>query len=326
MKLTIFVLSRMLVLLLILTFSSFEAIAGMRDKPPEIIDAIIVGDRAVDIAWHLGVLPEAMSIRGSSWPMAKTLKTASQIIGCPKRITVKAKETLPDAIREYGIHRVIIERSAPFSLYCPQIKPERAAELIGGLAIEVAYIDLTQGVENAIVQMGKLLGKEEQADELKAKYVEALAKAKRTLPVSALNKKAVVFNGVMQQETGKGFLRVEAPGFYSDRLFLERLGMRNVGALMIGDRKIDKGHLTLRQLHGLLDAQPDVIILTGDSLPFQLALAAGLEKYPALAEVPAVRNRAIYNLPQNIGSSVIDYPDHLLVWSRTLGDAVNRSK
>lgn len=318
MKLLVLIFKKSLPLFLLLFCFCLDATAGMRDKPPEIIDAIIVGDRAVDIAWHLGVLPKAMAVRGSSWSAAKELKMASQIIGCPNRITVKAKDALPAAIKEYGVTRVIIERSSSFCLYKPQVNLELAAGLVEGLGVKVEYVDFDDGIEAAILHLGKLLGKEEESFVLKEKYQQSLAKVEKKLPKADSDKKVVVFSGVMQQGTGKGFLRVEAPGFYSDRMFLERLKMKNVGAAVIGDKKIDKGHVTLRHLKSLLIAQPDVIVLTGDSLPFQQALATGLKKYPELAEVPAIRNREIYSLPQNIGSSVIDYPNHLLVWARTL--------
>ena len=51
-----------------------------------------------------------MSVRGSMWPMAGKLKTASQVLGCPKRITVN-KNTVPEALNlglmngEYRIYK-----------------------------------------------------------------------------------------------------------------------------------------------------------------------------------------------------------------------------
>jgi len=60
--------------------------AAKPKKAPEKIQAIMIGDRLVDVAYNLGVVPEAMSVRCSMWPMCKELSTASQVLGCPKCI------------------------------------------------------------------------------------------------------------------------------------------------------------------------------------------------------------------------------------------------
>ena len=44
-------------------------------------------------------------------------------------------------------------------------------------------------------------------------------------------------------------------------------------------------------------ANPDVIVMTGNPFAVQKALAAGVKKTPALANVPAIKNTAIYSLP-----------------------------
>ena len=52
-------------------------------------DVIIIGDRLVDIAYNLGVLPAAMSVRCSLWPLCDTLKTSVQVLGCPNCLQKK---------------------------------------------------------------------------------------------------------------------------------------------------------------------------------------------------------------------------------------------
>ncbi len=108
---------------LLLTWASLDALAGMKEPPPERIDVIIVGDRIVDIAYNLGVLPRAMSVRGSQWDMAKKLRISSQILGCPMYTTVKKKETIPNALQTFGIKRVIAEKNDSYCLYKPQVRP-----------------------------------------------------------------------------------------------------------------------------------------------------------------------------------------------------------
>ncbi|WED24668.1 ABC transporter substrate-binding protein [Vibrio sp. JC009] len=297
------------------------SVAHAFTPPPEKQDIIIVGDRAADLAIHLGVMPVAMSIRASSWPEAAKLKNASQMLGCPNFVTTKKKETIPNAIKKFGVKHLIVEKSAQFCLMKKKVKPENVLSLVEGLDITVDVIDFSDGVEDAIDQMGKVLKKEEKAAELKASYAKKMAKAEAFVnknKARASGKKVVVLNGVVMKGKGKGFLRVEAPGFYSDSLFLDAIGMENVSSILIGDKEIDKGHLTIRKLDKLVEAQPDIIILTGDSLPFQQALAKGLKKNPALAKVPAIRDYEIYTLPASIGSSVITYPDTLTTWAKTL--------
>ena len=56
----------------------FNTAPGMASatQVPEKADVIIIGDRLVDIAYNLGVLPAAMSVRCSLWPLCDTLKNA----------------------------------------------------------------------------------------------------------------------------------------------------------------------------------------------------------------------------------------------------------
>ena len=75
--------------------------------PPEKVEAIIIGDRVVDIAYNLDVLPVAMSVRGSLWPMADEIKTSSQILGCPMFTTVKKKQTIPKALKKFRPVRLV---------------------------------------------------------------------------------------------------------------------------------------------------------------------------------------------------------------------------
>ena len=304
----------------ILGFGGGTAFARMPGPPPEIMDAIIIGDRAVNIAYHLRVLPKAMSVRKSIWPLADKLGTASRIIGCPNKIIVKNKEILPEMLKKSAIKWVIIEKSKPFCLYHPYhpVNPEQAVALIKNPDIKIDYVDFSAGIESAIISMGKLLNKPQQAEKLKLSYAGEMSRVKKILPQNALNKKVVIFNGVLQKATGKGFLCVEAPGYYSDKLFLEPLGLRNVGQFVVGERKVNKGHVTVRSLKSLITAQPDIIVTTGSALPFQRALVRDLKKYPELADVPAIRDQTIYSLPQNIGSDVIEYPNQLLLWTKTL--------
>lgn len=80
----------------------FSQTTEARKKAPERIKAIMIGDRLVDVAFNLGILPEAMSVRCSMWPMCKELLNASQVVGCPSCIVNKNPDIVPDTAKKRG--------------------------------------------------------------------------------------------------------------------------------------------------------------------------------------------------------------------------------
>ena len=302
-----------------------QAEAKPKVSPPEKIKAIIIGDRVVDIAYNLGVMPEAMSLRGSLWPMANKLKTVSQILGCPKCTTEKNKDTIPKALKKYGIDRVIVEKSNPFCLYMPQVNPENIAAILDGMSVTIEYVDFSQGLESAIRQTAKLLDRESKADAVIKKYKQNMVEAKALLPTEKSGKTVIIFNGTFQPSTGKAFIRVEAPGGYADQFLLKPLGFINAGdCFKPSQGKASKGHYAVRKKKGepdlspIIKANPDVIVMAGDTFVVQKALAECQAANPDLAQVKAIRNLAVFSLPAYIDSSVIEYPIILKKWSSAL--------
>jgi ABC-type Fe3+-hydroxamate transport system substrate-binding protein len=301
--------------------------ASMKSPPPEKIKAIIIGDRVVDIAYNLGVLPEAMSVRGALWPMASKLKTASQILGCPRFIVESTPTIVPETAKRLGIKRIIIEKHPQFWLYRPEVKPANVVPLLKGMDLTIEYVDFAQGLESAIHQTAKLIGRESKADALIERYNKTLGKTEMGLPKAPLGKKVIIFSGIYQSTTGKTFLRVEAPGGYSDRFLLEQLGCVNVGdCFKPSTGKAAKGHYMVRKKQGrmafdpMIAVDPDVIIMTGDALSVQKSLASYLKINPELAQVKALKNAALYSLPFYADSSVIEYPAILAKWVGALSE------
>lgn len=288
-------------------------------KAPEKIPAVFIGDRLIDVAFNLGFLPEGMSLRCSLWPKCKQLKTASQVIGCPRCIVKKNPKALPTFLKERGIKRVIIERSPQFCIYMPKVSPEQAVKTLKGMDVTIEYVDFSQGVPSAIRQTAAFLNVAERGEKLVADYEKAFNKVKTTIPADGLNKRVIIINGIHQASTGKVFLRVEVPGGYSDQYILAPLGCTNVGNELFNKKPtIRKGHVMIRSLKGLIKAQPDVIVATGDSAGVQLALKAALKKNPKLAEVPAVRDMAVFSLPTYVDSGVVEYPGVFSRWQNAL--------
>jgi hypothetical protein len=283
------------------------------------VDVIMIGDRLVDVAHALGAVPAAMSVRCSLWPLCPSLQTATQVLGCPNCLTKKKAAPLLKFAKANKIRRVWIEKSDPFCEYVPKLKLENMANLIADKPFEITYVDFTKGMEPAVRQTADLLDLTGKADQVLADYAKEMEKTKKKMAGRAFVKKVVVISGTYQESSGKAFLRVEAPGGYADRFLLKPMGIENVGAnLYADDKKPSKGHVTVRKLDGLIKAAPDAIVMTGDAVAVQKLLAKAIRKNPALGDVPAVKAHAVYNLPNYIDSSVIEYPLILRRWADVL--------
>ena len=304
-----------------LVILSSQPAEAKRKTAPDKIKVIMIGDRLVDVAFNLGVLPEAMSVRCSMWPMCKQLLNTSQVLGCPNCIVAKNPSIVPNTAKKRGIKRIIIEKHPNFCIYKPKVKPANVVPLLEGKGLTIEYVDFSDGLESAIRQTAKLLGCQSKADALIECYRKALAKAKSCLPKAGLGNKVVIINGTYQSSTGKSFLRIEAAGGYSDQYLLEPLGCINVGdVLRPPKKKVNKGHFMVRKIDGLVKAKPDIIVMTGDTFAVQKALSGAMRRNPALAQVPAIKNLAIYSLPFYGDSSVIEYPVILRQWTDALSN------
>ncbi len=311
--------------LAVIGFFVASSTASMKSPPPEVAaDAIIIGDRVVDIAYHLGVLPKAMSVRGSMWPMATQLKTTTQILGCPNCI-VQKKDTVPNACKKFGITRLIVEKSDPYCLYVPNVKPENIVPLMEGTGVKVEYVDFSKGLEQAVRQTAALFGREDKADDVLEAYNKTLAAAEQQLPETKIGKKVLIISGTYQASTDKCMLRIEAPGGYSDTFLLDKLGCVNVGdAFKPADGHVQKGHYPVKRtrngsdLSPLVQAAPDVIVITGDGYSVQKTLAQAMAEHPEYKNVPALANGEVYQLPVYIDSGVLEYPQVLQKWTAAL--------
>jgi ABC-type Fe3+-hydroxamate transport system substrate-binding protein len=284
------------------------------------MDVIMIGDRLVDVAHGLGVVPAAMSVRCSIWPLCKPLQSAVQVLGCPNCLTKKKAAPLLQFARKHKIKRVMIEKSDPFCIYVPKLQLEKIASFLEGKGFEITYVDFTRGLDGAVRQTAALLGCKEKADEVLADYAKAMDKTRKKMAGKQFAKTVVILRGTYQSATGKTFLRIEAPGGYADRFLLTPMGIENVGSKMVAaGKKPSKGHVPIRKLDGLIASAPDAIVMTGDAIAVQKVLADAVHNNPALSEVPAIHAHAIFSLPGYIDSSVIEYPLILRRWADALG-------
>jgi ABC-type Fe3+-hydroxamate transport system substrate-binding protein len=294
------------------------------EKLPEKINVVMVGDRVVDIAYNLGFVPSAMSVRCSLWPMCDNLKEASQVLGCPACIVAKNPKALPDYLKKTNIKRVIIEKSEKFCLYMPNVNPIKSVKLIKDMDVEIQYVDFSDGLESAVLQTARLLGVEKKAQPLINKYNSNLEKIKGLIPEKDPSTKVIILNGVYQAATDKIFIRIEAPGGYSDKYILEPLGCINVGGTFMEEgTNVTKGHFNIRKLNSLVKVNPDVIAMTGDAYAVQRALSEYVRSNPEMSDITAVREAAIFALPLYVDAGILEYPDIFRKWAAALARQYN---
>lgn len=290
-------------------------------KAPERINAVMVGDRLVDVSLKLGVIPEGMSVRLSMWPdKAQGLPLATQVLGCPNFVTTKHPETIPDFMKRRGITLIILEKSRKFCLYKQKVNPVQVADLVKDVpGVRIEYVDFTRGVPAAIARTAELLDRAEEGGRVAATYEAAMKKVEAELPPAGLGRRVLVLNGKYLAANGKGFIRLEAPGGYTDQYILDPLGCTNASSGMLTDTmKVTKGHVSVSRMRGLAKANPDVIVATGDGFAVQKALRDALKRDPSLAEVPALKNGEVYSLPFYGDSSILEYPLIFRQWQKAL--------
>ncbi|NDV28569.1 ABC transporter substrate-binding protein [Desulfovibrio sp. JC010] len=282
---------------------------------PEKIAAVMVGDRVVDIALGLGVIPQAMVIRGSQWEKGAQLKLATDILGCPLYATKKKPKAVAAYMKKYGLKKIIVEKSPQFCLHKKKVNPVNIVGLVADVpGVQVEYVDFSQGVASAIKQIALILDKEQLGIDLVQKYEKGM----ESIKVANLGKRVLVLKG-LNMASGKYFVQVEAPGGYSDHYILSKLGCENIGAKIFSKKmKVSKGFATKRKFTDLDQANPDVIVITGDADAVQRAIAKALKDKPSLAEVPAIKNGAVICLPMYVDSSVLEYPKIFRQWKNAL--------
>ncbi|MCG8567960.1 MAG: ABC transporter substrate-binding protein [Desulfobacterales bacterium] len=290
--------------------------AAKADPPLKSFNALVVGERILDITTRLGFAPKAFVGRYSLWEGGENLEWVSHRLGCPVKACKKSPTLVPKALEKKKISHVIIQKGGTYCLYkgvTPQCVMEKLKERND---LTVDTIDFTKGLASAVLQVATLLGCPEKAPPLMEKYERDMAVARKNLERVSPGKRVVILSGTFQRDTGKSFLRVEAPGGYSDKYMLAPMAAENVGlGLKKGNGKIAKGHFTIRKLSPLVQINPDIIVVMGDSLAVQKALNNALAKHPELARVNALKAGAVYSLPYYAQCDPLAYPAKLNKWA-----------
>jgi len=286
---------------------STEALAIKKSNPGcETVNAIFISDKITEIAYRLGVVPVACCAR-CCWPMVNKELSTVKRLGCYRCASV---ESVLKTAEEHKVKLVLVEPGCPSIFKKGWDWNKKFGEPLKEKGYNVQLIDFSKGVPQAIVDIGKLLGKEDTAGKLANDYTEHLKSTRSKIPSPKKNKKILVLKG-----SGRRGIQVEAPGGYTDQFLLEPLGCVNVGNVLKGNNtQVKIGYFNLENWQAIARANPDIIVKCGNPYPVERGFAKALKKYPELSSVPAIKNHAVYTLPGYIDSSVTRYPMVLSTW------------
>ncbi len=284
-------------------------------------DTVFIGDKILDVANTLGVMPKFASARFSQWPNAATFETKK--LGCPNRVTQKVKDVVPKLIDEQGVKRIVVEKpkkdKGQYCLLVKKVDPMDIIEIVKGKDVEITVIDFSKGDRDGIIATAKYLGKEAEGKALANKYEKEMKAAKEAMKSVPKGKNVVVLEGIFHNKMKKLFMFAESKGFYTDTIFLEPFGAKNVTDMLnVQNRKIMKGafEVTSKDLKAMVKANPDIIIVYGNGQKqIKETLAKLAAEDPKFANIPAIKNNKIVNLPYYIGIDIEKGPSIINEWA-----------
>lgn len=287
--------------------------------------SILLGDRLVAVARHLGVESRAFSLRqnDAATEMAQ-LPSGALALSSPRVMAdVNSCEILV-AVLETQPERILVEQTGATTAAELLQDPMRLMPLMtaeGGLIavnhVKIEIADYTLGDELFIYQIGQMLNRGARAEALLQEREATLARVETLLPLPARPRTLVLSAGP------DGVLRQELRASPISRDLLERLGLENAarpsanGAAEDGMAEDGAARAAIDGAE-LAALAPEMIVLTGEPAAARRALDAALSAVPAAAAVPAVATGRIAELPGWNGYDIIAYPALLELWASAL--------
>ena len=284
----------------------------------ERVKMLMIGDRVVDIAYNLGVVPELIVVKCGGTKLDRYKAWQVEKLSCPGKFTLN-REAMPGIILKKGINRIISDKS-PQTCTEGRQKNQDQSFVPEHKDLTVDYVDFSEGFEPGVRSLAKLLGKEAQGEKLIKRYNQEMAEVEGRIPKEKINKKVLVLNGIYQPATGKTFMQMESKGGYGEMYFLNRLGCENVAAVLGIAQNGKKPYVTIRNLKRIKNTDVDLIVATGDTYAVQKFLHDQVKKDPGTAEIAAVKNMAVFSLPLYDGGSPLDYPEIMKRWLEALAN------
>ncbi len=278
-------------------------------------DTVFIGDRVLDVANMLRIMPKFASARFSQWDKSFCFKTKR--LGCPNKTTRIKKDIIPNLIDKKGVKKIVVEKTDNYCLLMKQVNPMDIMDIIKNKDVNVTVIDFSKSEREGIIQTAKYLGKEKEGIKIANNYEKELKKAKESMKGIKKEKRVVVLKAFTDRKTKKFVLNGEAKGFYTDKFFLDAFGAKNVSDLMNKDnKKLFKGGFPIADLENLIEVNPDVIILLGNKIEkVKEKLLKLIAKNPKFTSIPAIKNNAIAdNLEYYMGNDIENGPKIILEW------------
>lgn len=268
---------------------------------------IFVGERVAEISRLFGV--HAKGLIGGEIPCLDEEYPLTEHLECISCAFGKKRGLLAKAFGRLAAEAVILE-SAPDKTP----NPAMLAEELSSQGIPCHLVDFSKGITTAILGMGTILGMEREAGKITRQYKAAHAKMAKH---EKMGKKVVVILGINNPRMARGHFLLEVPGCAGGREVFSRLGLMNVGAPLMNDEPVClDGVQLLANLDGLEKALPDVIVLTGNSRPGQLALAELAKSRPQLmGKIPALSRQHVLSLPHYCDALEARLPGILQTWA-----------
>ncbi|ETD87911.1 ABC transporter substrate-binding protein [Rhodobacter capsulatus] len=282
--------------------------------------SILLGDRLVAVARHLGVESRAFSLRqnDAATEMAK-LPSGALALSSPRVMAdVNSCEILV-AVLETQPERILVEQTGATAAAEILQDPMRLMPLMtaeGGLIavnhVKIEIADYTLGDELFIYQIGQMLNRGARAETLLQAREATLAHVETLLPLPARPRTLVLSAGP------DGILRQELRASPISRDLLDRLGLENAARPSANGGTEDGAARAAIDGAELAALAPEMIVLTGEPVAARRALDAALSAVPAAAAVPAVATGRIAELPGWNGYDIIAYPALLERWASAL--------
>jgi len=306
---------------LVLTATQVSAL----EAEPRLSPGILVGDRLLNVAAHLGIAPQAYSIRETGSALDLELKRAGSLpLGTPASLIDENPCAVLVGLLETEAPRIVVEQSAPFDSADPAQDPQRLmplltqADLVKQMGTTVATVDFTIGADLAIFQIGEIFDRRAEAATLLDAREAQLARVDAMLPLDR-PLRAVVLHGA--DDGAPAPVAMETAGGPTDLALLRRIGVEMAGSPK--PQTDDNASLPV-DWRAIVVAAPDVMIVTGDATRVRDALDHAMNAEPALADIPAVKADAILSLPVHSEMNIVGYPEILETWTLALSKVAKR--
>lgn len=281
-------------------------------RQPGMVDSIFIGDRVVDVCASIDIYCKAMST--GIVPMIETRYPFSLQMECTLCIMGDKRALLHRTAQKNGLTHVVLEETDS------AVNPASMAEELSGQGFVVDVIDFKQGVAGAIRQAGSIFNRQKIAEKRAAQYEKELAEARGMLPRKR-QLRVLVLMGLSHHKRRGDYLLVERSGGDVDASVLQPAGCVSVGDHLAQGQWADLGFTLIDTLDALDEAAPDMIALLGDTFVPQKFL----QHYSAThceSTVPALRNHAVFTLPDCSLGAPVAIPDALQRWTAALNQFV----